>query len=274
VVFDPDTRDALILDPVWNYDPAASRLSEESLFLLQRFLQTKNLRPRAVLETHAHADHVTSSARLKNFWPALQVGIGRGITRVQSVFKGIYDFREDFQVDGSQFDLLLDDGGEYTFGSLRVKVLATPGHTPACVSYVVDRNVFVGDLLFMPDSGTGRCDFPLGSARDLYQSVTEKIYTLPDGFSVYTGHDYQPGGRELRFRSTVAEQKQTNTHLKAGTSAGTSMDQYITFRTERDKTLKAPRLLLPSLQINLNGGRLRPPSSSGRHFLKIPVEIA
>lgn len=267
IVYDANSRDALIIDPVWNYDPAASTVSDQSLQDLLQFVKEKELNVHLILETHAHADHLSSSQLLKKHFPQAKLAIGAKIKVVQEVFKKIYNLDENFPVDGSQFDTLLSDGDELQAGSLTVKAMETPGHTPACLSYIISENVFTGDALFMPDYGTGRCDFPAGSAEDLYHSVHEKLYTLPDHYKVYVGHDYQPGGRSLQFQSTIGEQKEKNIQLRQSTTK----EEFVAFRKSRDADLAAPRLLLPSVQVNINAGHLPKPESNGVSYLKIPI---
>jgi glyoxylase-like metal-dependent hydrolase (beta-lactamase superfamily II) len=210
---------------------------------------------------------VTGAQPLKKIFPAAKIAISARITEVQDVFKRVFNFGEQFATDGRQFDILLEDQSELIAGSLTIKTLFTPGHTPACVSFLVGDAVFLGDALFMPDSGTGRCDFPAGSAEDLYDSI-QKLYALPDFTRFFTGHDYQPGGRELRFQSTIAESKLSNIHIKKSTSKA----DYVEFRNGRDKTLSAPKLLLPSIQVNADGGSLPSPESNGQRYIKIPVK--
>jgi glyoxylase-like metal-dependent hydrolase (beta-lactamase superfamily II) len=266
VVFDSETRDAVVLDPVWDYDPASSRMSTSSAEAVLDFIKKQDLKVHLILDTHAHADHVSGSQVLKQHFPQAKVGIGANITKVQEVFKGVFNLHPDFKVDGSQFDLLLQEGKTYQAGSIKFEVLFTPGHTPACSSFLFGDAVFTGDALFMPDYGTGRCDFPAGSAADLYDSV-QKLYKLPDSTKVYTGHDYQPGGRPLKFLSTIGEEKAANIQLKANTSK----EDFVSFRNGRDKTLAAPRLLLPSVQVNVDAGHLPQPENNGSRYLKIPV---
>lgn len=267
VVFDRRTRDALVIDPVLDYDPASSTYHFASIQKIEDYLRKNELRPHAILETHAHADHLTGSQELKRRFPRARIGIGERITEVQKVFKDLFHFPEEFPVDGSQFDFLLNEKEIFRAGSLSVKTLFTPGHTPACASYMIGDAVFTGDALFMPDYGTGRCDFPRGSSDALFRSIHEKLYALPDDTRVFTGHDYQPGGRPLRFESTIGEEKRNNIQLKAETTR----EQFVRFRTERDKTLSAPRLLLPSIQVNIAAGCFPPPESNGVSYLKFPL---
>lgn len=267
VVYDDDSKDAIVLDPVWDYDPASSTMSTNSIDHVFEFIKSKELQVHFILDTHAHADHVSGSQVLKQKIPTAKVGIGIHITKVQSVFKSVFHLHPEFKVDGSQFDLLLEQGKTYHAGTLKVQVIYTPGHTPACSSYIIEDAVFTGDTLFMPDYGTGRCDFPAGSASDLYDSV-QKIYQLPDSMRVFTGHDYMPNGRNLRFESTIKEQKQNNIHI----NLKTTKNDFIAFRTQRDKTLSAPRLLLPSVQVNIDAGHLPKKEENGMRYLKIPVK--
>lgn len=266
VVWDPKTLDAVVIDPVWNYDPASSTLSQKSVNLLMDFLRTKPFKVSYILETHAHADHISSSQILKKLLPNTEVAINEKITQVQDIFKSLFDLPH-LATDGHQFDRLLKDNEVLKAGSLSIKVLFTPGHTPACSSFLIENSVFTGDALFMPDSGVGRCDFPAGSAATLYESVTQRLFTLPDSTQTFTGHDYQPNGRPVRFQSTIGDQKTNNIHLKATRSQA----DFVKFRTERDKTLSTPSLLLPSVQINIDAGRLPPAHQNGKHYLSIPL---
>ncbi len=269
LVFDPATRDAVVIDPVLDYEPVGSKIWEESVDQLAAFVDTHQLRLHAILETHAHADHLSGSQALKRRYPAAQVVIGDQITAVQTVFKGIFDLADDFPTDGRQFDRLLADREKLQAGSLVVEAIATPGHTPACLSYLIGDAVFTGDALFMPDYGTGRCDFPAGSARALYHSITERLYTLPDSTRVFVGHDYQPGGRELAYESTIAAEKAGNVQLPASRDE----DEFVAFRSGRDKGLDAPKLLYPSVQVNIDAGHLPEPARNGRRYLKMPLNI-
>lgn len=269
VVYDNESKDAVIIDPVWDFDPASGHLRSDSVDHITQFANRQGLKIHYVLETHAHADHISGAQLIKQAFPQCKVLIGDQICTTQRTFKAIYNLPDSFVTDGSQFDGLLKDQSIVRAGKFEFKVLATPGHTPACVSYLFKGMIFTGDTLFMPDSGTGRCDFPDGSAERLYSSVTQKIYTLPDETKTYTAHDYQPGGRELLFQSTVKEQKEKNIHINMNTSE----EEFVSFRTQRDKSLNAPQLLLPSLQINIRGGRLPEAESNGIHYLKIPTQI-
>ena len=269
VVYDASTRDAVIIDSVLDYDPLTSEYRLDSVNKVLDFVRSENLTVHYCLETHAHADHLTGSQFLKKALPQLKVGIGAEIKHVQKTFKHVFNFKE-FNESGVQFDELFADEATITAGSLSFKVLYTPGHTQACVSYLFqDRAVFTGDALFMPDFGTGRCDFPGGSAEDLYRSITTRLFTLPDTVEVYTGHDYQPKGRELRFKSTIGEEKAQNIQL----DGQTSQETFIDFRTTRDAQLKSPRLLLQSLQVNIDAGHLPEPEDDGISYLKLPIKV-
>jgi glyoxylase-like metal-dependent hydrolase (beta-lactamase superfamily II) len=266
VVHDPATRDAVVIDPVLDYDPAASQTSTASVEAVAAFIEAEHLRLHYVLETHAHADHLSGSQLLERRFGA-KVAIGARITEVQATFQQLFDLGPGLPTDGSQFDRLLGDGEVLAAGSLSVRVLATPGHTPACVSYLIDGAVFTGDALFIEDYGTGRADFPRGSAEDLYTSVHDRLYSLPDETRVFVGHDYQPNGRALRFETTIGASKRHNVQLRAETTR----EEFVRFRNGRDATLSPPRLLLPSVQINIDAGRLPAPHANGRRYLSIPL---
>lgn len=266
VVWDPATRDAVVIDPVLDYDPVGSKTSTQSVEAVAAFVNGENLRLHWVLETHAHADHLSASQWLKRVFGA-KIGIGAGIRLVQETFKGVFD--ASFATDGSQFDRLLEDGETLRAGSLALKVLSTPGHTPACLTFQIDDAVFTGDALFMEDYGVGRCDFPRGDADELYTSVHEKLYALPDATRVFVGHDYQPGGRALRFETTIGRSKESNVHLRASTTR----EGFVTFRKARDATLAAPVLLFPSIQVNVDAGRLPAPHANGQRYFVVPVNL-
>jgi glyoxylase-like metal-dependent hydrolase (beta-lactamase superfamily II) len=268
VVFDKSTRDAIVIDPVLDYDPASSKVSTESMDKLETLLKSEELDVKYCLETHAHADHLSGAQELKKRFPQIKTAIGERITEVQGVFKKIYNLPEKFIPNGAQFDRLLKDGEKIQFGSIDVEVLFTPGHTPACASYLIGDAVFTGDAIFMPDTGTGRCDFPSGSSETLYQSIAGKLFKLPDSTRVFVGHDYKANGtREAKWETTIGEEKAHNIQLKASTSK----DEYRKMRDARDANLAAPRLLLPSIQVNIDGGRLPEPEANGTSYLKIPV---
>lgn len=247
VVWDELTHDAVVIDPVLDYDPASQMISRKSLGFVSEFISVKNLRVHWILDTHVHADHLSSARELKAALGNAQFGLSAKMGQVLSTFKKVFAWPAKLEIKDIGADRLFEDGEEFTAGSLRVQALATPGHTAACTTYRIGNKLFTGDALFMPDSGVGRCDFPGGSAADLYNSITSKIYTLPEEFEIYVGHDYQPGGRPLRYRTTVGAQKASNIHLRTGVS----LADFVKFREGRDKTLNAPRLLEPSLDYNL-----------------------
>jgi glyoxylase-like metal-dependent hydrolase (beta-lactamase superfamily II) len=262
VLYDEASRDAVILDPVLDFDPASGLVWAESVQKVIAFVKGLGLHVHLILETHAHADHLSGSQEAK-------VAISENIRTVQSLFKKIYNLASSFPTNGAPFDRLLKDEEELHIGTLRFKVINTPGHTPACTSFRFDNLLFTGDALLMPDSGTGRCDFPGGSAEDLYQSVTQRIYTLPGETRIYTGHDYQPEGRPLQFMTTVDESRSRNIQL----SARTSQEEFIRFRKQRDAQLQAPRLLHPSVQVNIAAGHLPEAEDNGTAYLKIPLRM-
>jgi glyoxylase-like metal-dependent hydrolase (beta-lactamase superfamily II) len=266
VVFDAASRDAVIIDPVLDYDVLASTTSTSSLERVADFARKRELRLHYVLETHAHADHLSGSQWLREHFGA-KIAIGEHIREVQKTFREALDLTH-LAVDGRQFDRLLRDGEVLAAGTLRIETIATPGHTPACVTYRIGDALFTGDALFMHDYGTGRCDFPRGSAEALYDSV-QRLYALPDELRVFPGHDYQPGGRELRWETTIGRSKRENVQLRASTTK----QEFVAMRTARDRTLKAPRLLYPSVQINIDAGRLPPPHENGRRYLQIPITL-
>lgn len=266
LVIDESTKDTVIIDPVLDFDPASGKVKDARLQEVLSYIKNNNLSVKGILETHAHADHLSSSQILKQNFPDAVLGIGEKIKIVQEVFKVHFNL-SNLKVDGSQFDHLFKDSEEVYFGSLKMKALPTPGHTPACMTYLFGDAAFTGDALFMPDYGTGRCDFPKGSAHDLYKSVTQTLYALPNEIRVFVGHDYSPNGREMRFQTTIGESKKFNIQL----SDHTSEKDFIEFRTSRDKTLQAPRLLLPSIQVNIAAGHLPEQEENGRSYLKLPI---
>jgi len=269
VVFDAESKDAIIIDPVLDYEPVGSKIWTESVDEVIDYVKSENLMLHYIMETHAHADHISGAQMIKDQFPKAQIAIGKGITVVQQYFKNMFNLADDFPIDGSQFDRLLEDNEIFNAGTLEIEVIFTPGHTPACASYKIEDAIFMGDAFFMPDSGTGRCDFPAGSAHDLYNSITQRIYTLPDETRIFMGHDYQPGGRAVMNTATVAEQKANNIHLKEGVTE----EEFTAFRRERDSELDAPKLLFQSIQVNIDAGELPEAEASGQSYLKIPVNI-
>lgn len=269
VVYDAATKDAIVIDPVLDYEPAASKIWTQSAEEVVDFLKEKNLHLRMILETHAHADHLSGSSVLKKAFPEAKLAVGKRITEVQKAFKGVFDLPEDFPTDGRQFDVLLNEGQTYKVGNLEFETLFTPGHTPACATYKFGDNIFTGDTIFMADSGTGRCDFPGGSSSDLYNSIVNVLYKLPDTTKVFVGHDYQPNGREVRFLDTIGNQKKNNIALPAGKSER----EFTEWRNKRDKSLSAPKLLFQSVQVNVDAGKLPDPHSNEIRYLKIPINV-
>lgn len=267
VVFDEATRDAVVIDPVLDFDAASGKVSTEALEKLSRFIDERALRLHWVLETHVHADHLSGSDWLKSTYQ-VKVAISERVTEVQRVFQGVFDL-STLRTDGSQFDRLLKDGEVLQAGSLSIEVRATPGHTPACTSFVIGDAVFTGDALFLDDVGVGRCDFPKGDAAALYDSVTRQLWTLPDATRVYVGHDYPPAGkRAWQASTTIGESKRSNAQL----NTSLTRQDFIDRRTARDRTLSAPRLLYPSVQVNVDAGRFPAAGPQGQRFLKLPVQ--
>lgn len=265
VVFEKEGSACNIIDPVLDYDPKSGRTRTDTADTLIKFIEEKKLRVEWILETHAHADHITAAAYLKHKLGG-KTAIGEHIPSVQKVFKDIFNLESGFATDGSQFDHLLKEGEEFHFGALAGTTMFVPGHTPACVAYKVGDAVFVGDTMFMPDVGTARCDFPGGDPRVLYGSV-RKILCLPDDTRLFMCHDYPPTDRPISFESTVAEQRQKNIHVHDGISEA----EFVKMRTERDATLEMPVLILPSVQINIRAGEMPPAEANGVAYLKIPV---
>jgi glyoxylase-like metal-dependent hydrolase (beta-lactamase superfamily II) len=257
--------DCVIIDSVLDYDAKSGRTTTASADQVVAYVRQNQLRVQWILETHAHADHLTAAPYLRQLLGG-KIGIGRPITQVQKVFKGIFNLEKSFCEDGSQFDALFDDGETFSVGELTFQVMAVPGHTPACMAYRVGDAVFVGDTLFMPDVGTARCDFPGGSATTLYASI-QKLLSLPGETRLFMCHDYPPDNRAVRFETTVAEQRQSNIHVHDGVSE----DQFVKMRSERDAGLAMPTLLLPSIQVNIRAGELPPAEANGTAYLKIPL---
>ncbi len=264
LVSDPKSKATAIIDPVLNFTEASGRTSTESVEKLVQHIEKNQLEVQWVLETHAHADHISAAQWLKHKYQ-VPVCIGKNITQVQDVFNDLFNLGED-SGKSSDFNQLLSEGDRLPLGELYFEVMHTPGHTPACVSYKIANSVFVGDTLFMPDYGSARCDFPGGDAAVLYDSI-EKILSLPDDTQLYMCHDYMPNGRETLWQTTVADQKANNIHV----NQTISKQQFIQMRTTRDKTLTAPHLILPSIQINIRAGKLPKPESNGTEYLKLPL---
>jgi len=257
----------VVIDPLLDYDPRSARISTASADRVCDAIRELGLEIPYVLDTHAHADHLSALELMKRRLGA-ETAIGSDIGQVQTIFRDLYDLGPDFPVDGSQFDHLLKDGDALDAGPFRIEAIHTPGHTPACVSYRIEDAIFVGDALFQPDYGTARCDFPGGSADTLYDSI-QRLYGLPGDVRVFTGHDYRPGGRPLAYEASVDEHRRSNVQLDASTSRAT----FVAFRRERDAGLAAPELILPALQVNVRAGGLPAPHPNGRRYLEIPLDL-
>lgn len=270
LVLDRTTRQCALLDSVLDYDPKSGRTSTSSADHLIRRVQELEASVQWILETHAHADHLSAAPYLKRKLGG-RIAIGEHIRQVQNVFGALFNAGSEFAHDGSQFDHLFADGEHFRIGALQARVMHTPGHTPACITYVVEEGdqiaAFVGDTLFMPDYGTARCDFPGGNARTLFHSIN-KVLSLPPHTRIYLCHDYQPNGRQLQFVTTVAEERSNNIHVRDGISE----EEFVAMRSARDATLAMPVLLLPSVQVNMRAGQLPPAEANGMRYLKIPLD--
>jgi len=270
IISDPSTKQTMILDSVLDYDASSGRTSNAHGESVASYCAANELDVRYILESHVHADHLTGARYLKERFPEAKTGIGAKVTEVQVEFSKVFNYSErDLKTDGSQFDILFNDGDTFQLGETEVSVMSTPGHTPACVCYIAGNSVFTGDTIFMPDFGTARCDFPGGSSSDLYSSVRRLYDTLPDDVRVFVGHDYQPGGRELLFETTIGEEKRSNKQLKEETSR----EEFAGWRSERDGQLGMPKLIVPSLQVNLRNGEMPEPESNGVSYLKVPINL-
>lgn len=264
VVVDPRTRHCAVIDPVLDFDPKSGKGSTDAADTLVSFVQDQSLTNQWILETHAHADHLSAAPYLQAAIGG-QIAIGEGIRDVQRAFRDILNLGAEFPVDGRQFNRLLADGDEIAIGSLTARAIATPGHTSDSLSYLVGDALFTGDSIFMPDGGTARCDFPGGDARVLYASI-RKLYELPASTRVFVCHDYGPGGREPRCETTIAAERESNIHLRDGVTE----QEFVELRTRRDAGLEMPTLLYPSVQYNIRGGRPPPAEANGRSYLKLP----
>jgi glyoxylase-like metal-dependent hydrolase (beta-lactamase superfamily II) len=262
-----DDRAGVVIDPVRDYTPRSGRTSWSACEKVARYIDGAGLAIAYVIDTHAHADHMTGLPFFKERYGA-RTATGARVGEVQRTFRDIYNLGDDVAVDGSQFDVLIDEGKRLGFGSLEVEALHTPGHTPAHMSWKIGDAVFVGDTLFMPDYGSARCDFPGGSAAILYDSI-QRLYRLAPETRLFMCHDYMPGGRPLAFQTTVAEQRRSNIQIDEHTTKAA----YVSMRNERDAGLEAPALLLPSLQVNIRAGALPEPESNGTAYLKIPLNF-
>ena len=267
LVIDPAMQHAAVIDPVLDYDPKAGRTSTRSTDAVIARVRERKVVVEWVLETHVHADHLSGIAYVKRAVGG-QSGIGNCLPLVQKAFKDVFAFERGFQADGSQFDHLFGDDETFTLGTMAARVLHTPGHTPACVSYLIGDAVFIGDTFFMPDSGTARCDFPGGDAATLYRSL-RRILALPPETRMFICHDYCPGGRQPAWETTVAEQRAHNIHVHDGVTEA----EFVALRTARDKTLSMPVLIIPSVQVNIRAGELPPPAENGVRYLQVPVNV-
>ncbi|MCI5097657.1 MAG: MBL fold metallo-hydrolase [Rhodobacteraceae bacterium] len=266
VVIEPQGRACAIVDSVLDYDPAAGRTETGSADQIIAFVKDRDLKVDWILESHVHADHLSAAPYLQQELGG-KIGIGQNITVVQDTFGKVFNEGTEFQRDGSQFDALFTEGDSFHIGQMRGDVLHTPGHTPACLTYVIGDAAFVGDTLFMPDFGTARCDFPGGSSATLYNSI-QKILSLPDDTRIFVGHDYKaPGRDDYAWETTVGEQKALNIHI----GQGKSIEDFVEMRDARDATLGMPRLILPSLQVNMRAGQMPEPDEQGDVFLKVPI---
>ncbi|MCV2869983.1 MBL fold metallo-hydrolase [Defluviimonas sp. WL0002] len=266
VVRDPGSKTCAIIDSVLDFDYAAGRTDTTSADRIIDHVRSSGLEASWILETHVHADHLSAAPYIQERLGG-KIGIGANITVVQDTFGKIFNEGTEFQRDGSQFDRLFEDGDTFEIGSLKARVMHTPGHTPACLTYVIEDCAFVGDTLFMPDFGTARCDFPGGSASDLYNSI-QRILALPDDTRLFVGHDYKaPDRDDYAWETTVGEQKALNVHV----GAGKPIEDFVAMRTARDKTLGMPRLIIPSLQVNMRAGQMPKPEDNQTVYLKVPI---
>ena len=264
VVYESKGSPCIVIDSVLNYDPKSGRTKTESADEVIAFIKENRLQLEWILETHAHADHLTAAPYIQEKLGG-KIAIGDHITTVQKVFKGVFNL-DDVAVDGSQFDVLIKEGEPIAFGNLSFKALYVPGHTPACMAYEIGDSIFVGDTLFMPDVGTARCDFPGGSASNLYRSI-QSILKYPPSTKLYMCHDYPPNGRPPEYQSTVADQKKSNIHVHDGVTE----EQFVAMRNKRDAGLEMPVLILPSIQVNIRAGHMPKPEGNGTAYLKIPL---
>jgi glyoxylase-like metal-dependent hydrolase (beta-lactamase superfamily II) len=264
VVYESKGSPCIVIDSVLNYDPKSGRTKTHSADEVISFIKDNQLQLKWILETHAHADHLTAAPYIQEKLGG-KIAIGDHITTVQKVFKGVFNL-DDVAVDGSQFDVLIKEGESVRFGNLSFKALYVPGHTPACMAYEIGDSIFVGDTLFMPDVGTARCDFPGGSASNLYRSI-QSILNYPSNTKLYMCHDYPPNGRSPEYQSTVADQKKSNIHVHDGVTE----EQFVAMRTKRDASLEMPVLILPSIQVNIRAGHMPKAEGNGTAYLKIPL---
>jgi len=266
VVKDPDSAACAVIDSVMNIDYAAGRISYKSADVIIDYVRLNRLKVEWLIETHAHADHLSAAPYIQQRVGG-KLAVGEHITTVQETFGKVFNEGTAFRRDGSQFDRLFKDGDTYTIGGMTAFVMHTPGHTPACTTHVIGDAAFVGDTLFMPDGGTARADFPGGDARLLFRSIRRILETLPAETRLFMCHDYGPNGREIRWQTSVGEERKHNIHVRDGVAE----DEFVKMREARDKTLSMPRLIVPSLQVNIRAGRLPEPDPRGKIFLKVPL---
>ena len=264
VVYEKPNTPCVVIDSVLNYDPKSGRTKTNSADEVIAFIKEQGLTVDWILETHAHADHLSAAPYIQKHLGG-KIAIGSHIQDVQKVFKGIFNLESDFPTNGSQFDYLIEEGQDLHAGNLRIHPLFVPGHTPACMAYVIGDAIFVGDTIFMPDVGTARCDFPGGNAKTLYQSM-QKILSYPDDTRLFMCHDYPPTDRPIAYETTVGEEKRKNIHVHEGVTE----DQFVEMRNQRDQTLEMPVLILPSIQVNIRAGHPPPAEANGKTYLKIP----
>ncbi|MEC8288298.1 MAG: MBL fold metallo-hydrolase [Pseudomonadota bacterium] len=268
VAADPETRRAAIIDPVLDFDPISACTSSESAERILDHVAAKNLSVDWILETHVHADHLTASNWLKMRLGS-KTGVGSGIREVRATFGEVFNALDIIDTEASPYDKLFDDGEKFKVGDIDARVIATPGHTPSCVTYIIGNACFIGDTMFMPDSGTARCDFPGGDAKQLFGSL-KKIFSLPDEMRLFVCHDYGAGGvRDFAWETTVGEQRRSNIHI----SGGVKEDDYVQMRSDRDATLSLPRLIIPAVQVNMRAGHFPPVEENGTSYIKVPLNV-
>lgn len=268
IVQDPRSSSCAVIDSVLDFDYAAGRMSYDSADELIRYIHENSLTLEWLIETHVHADHLSAAPYIQQELNTGLIGIGEQIVEIQDVFGKIFNEGTEFERDGSQFDRLFHDEDTYRIGNLDVHVMHTPGHTPACMTHVIGDAAFVGDTLFMPDGGTARADFPGGDARTLYNSI-QRVLSLPDDTRLFICHDYGPNGRDIKWETSVGEEKQHNIHV----GAGKGIDEFVELREARDKSLSMPSLIIPALQVNMRAGKLPKADDDGNRYLKVPVNM-
>ncbi|MBL6781623.1 MAG: MBL fold metallo-hydrolase [Alphaproteobacteria bacterium] len=266
VVSDPATAKAAIIDSVLDFDYASGTISYDHADDIIAYIKAEALETEWLIETHVHADHLSAAPYLQGKLGG-KIGISEKITEIQTIFGKVFNAGTQFERDGSQFDRLFSDGDDYTIGTLHARVIATPGHTPACMAHIIGDAIFVGDTMFMPDGGTARADFPGGDARTLYQSI-KKLLALPPETRMFICHDYGPNGRDIKWQTSVAEQRQNNIHVRDGISE----DDFVEMREKRDATLNMPRLIMPSIQVNMRAGYFPEAENNGETYIKVPIQ--